>query len=354
MARGATARRARRTELGNGDVAFDLDHINDEISRMLDAENLVPTQFRGTDKFIDVVSWNIQFFNHKDPVRVDAIAKILGTLNADIFVLCEIADDGALDQVVEKLAAARAGFYEIKVGRSGGNQRVCFLYDLDWVRAKQDIEELFKDDPEVDTQFGVKRVFDRRPLHGYFQALGAVDDSGSDFDFQLLGLHLKAQRPPNGYKPKKGERIGVQQRSRAAELLVSWMETTGRRLDGDILMAGDFNATPSQPEWAAFKRLERRRRALFGSINDEQEVSHLWYRNSENIGSRLDMHLVTDEASKQAGETNGKKDLALVVKWNPIAALEGTPAVKDAISVIKERFSDHLPVLSRFYVEPPG
>ncbi len=76
----------------------------DNISRYLDAKKLGPERFQGTDNFLDVVSWNIYWFDAADPERVEAITEVLDAINGDMFVLVEIAADGALDAVVEELA----------------------------------------------------------------------------------------------------------------------------------------------------------------------------------------------------------------------------------------------------------
>jgi hypothetical protein len=41
---------------------------NDRLSRAF--EDIVPEKYRGTDKFLDVVSWNIRWFNSGNSGRV--------------------------------------------------------------------------------------------------------------------------------------------------------------------------------------------------------------------------------------------------------------------------------------------
>src|SRR5262249_9647622 len=138
---------------------------NDHISQALN--RYVPEKLAGTDRFLDVVNWNIRFFNELDPARVELISQIVAEINADILVLQEIAE-GALDAVAEKLRAAGAGFYKVAYGRTGGEQRVAFLYDTEWVRAKDDFSELFSDEPNV-LPGTRKRIFPRLPFHGLFE-----------------------------------------------------------------------------------------------------------------------------------------------------------------------------------------
>jgi endonuclease/exonuclease/phosphatase family metal-dependent hydrolase len=333
-----------------------LDHRSgskDNISRYLDAKKLVPKQFRGTDQFLDIVSWNIRWFDFADPDRVKAIAEVMDALNADIFVLTEIAEDGALDEVGKILSNRKAGFYTIKYGKTGSQQRVVLMWDRDWVRSKEDPAELFGDEKlDMKAEFGPGRqkIFPRLPFWGYFEALPSEPKPGDEgFTFELVGLHLKAQGPaPEGYSGAS-KRWGIPQRTKAAERLVRWLGDSDAHHDADVIMVGDWNAEPHQPEWQAFRSLESNKDVLFEKINDESEVSHLVRLNKSGpAGSRIDLHLVTDEASAN-GAPQG---LGTVIKWSPFDSLEvmGTKHRQDFFKKLKQRFSDHLPVVSRFYL----
>ena len=108
--------------------AFDRGSL-DKISRYLNKRKLVPAAFRGTDKFIDIVSWNLRWFDHRDPRRVKAITEVMDELNSDMFVLTEVAEDGALDQVIQQLEKKKAGYYSSHYGTTGGQQRVVLMWE---------------------------------------------------------------------------------------------------------------------------------------------------------------------------------------------------------------------------------
>lgn len=60
---------------------------NDNISRLLLSDkDLVPDLDEGSDRFFDLITWNIKFFNDREPKRVSIITSILQELNADIFI----------------------------------------------------------------------------------------------------------------------------------------------------------------------------------------------------------------------------------------------------------------------------
>src|ERR1700741_1381245 len=99
---------------------------------------LVDQKYKGTDRYLDLVTWNIRWFHHRDPNRVRNVSEVLRVLNADIIVLQEIKED-SLEPVSEILGEAGAGNYEVAYGTTGGDQRVAIMWDLDWVRAKDDV-----------------------------------------------------------------------------------------------------------------------------------------------------------------------------------------------------------------------
>lgn len=305
---------------------------NDNISAAFSALDMIPPRHRGSDKFLDVVSWNIRYFNHRDPARVTQIADILEVLNADVIVLQEI-DNDALKPVIELLEVRGAGYYEVVYGTAGGNQRVAIMWDYEWIRAKENITELFGKGAVVTP--ANKDAFPRLPLHSYFTALTQAADS-PPFTFQLVGLHLKSQMGG-----------GESQRRLAADWLAHWLKHEAPYTDADVIMFGDWNKEPNAPEWAAIHEMEDNNEVFFRKINDSSDFSHLYYKNKSNLGSRLDLALVTTSAN-EAMESG-----ANVVRWttldnflstNPTAA-----AIKATLREIREKVSDHMPVVTRFY-----
>jgi len=340
---------AKRKTAGRGKITpklefFDRGDVPDNIGRLLAASNMVPERFRGTDRFLDIVSWNIRWFDHQDDRRVEAITEVMAAINGDIFVLTEIAEDGALDAVVKVLRERNVGFYSTHYGTTGGQQRVVLLWDRDWVRLKRDPAELFTDNPLTVAEDGRKHeIFPRRPLWGYFEALS--DKPGREgFDFELVGVHLKSQMPPKGYSG----RGGVRQREEAARRLADWLDSPAEHFDQDVLIFGDWNAVPDESEWKVFKEMEKEKKLSFRAINPSGEITHIARLNKSGAaGSRLDLHLITNtrDAAKAA------KDKGVVIQWRLFEHLESlsTPDRQLLFKAMKMNFSDHLPVVSRFY-----
>jgi endonuclease/exonuclease/phosphatase family metal-dependent hydrolase len=302
---------------------------SDNISSRFCQLGLVPQDLRGTDKFIDIVTWNIRLFHDQDPDRVKRIVNVLSELNADIIVLQEIRNN-SLESVAHELRRIEAGYYATAYGTTGGDQRVAMMYDLDWVRAKEDTRELFGKGHILTTDG--KDAFPRLPLYNAFTGL----TQGTAFDFQLLGLQLKSQRGG-----------GDDQRLRAARELRSWLVDEAPRYDADVIMLGDWNAPPSAEPWEVFRDLEEEGRLKFRSVNNESEISHLMFRNKQSLGSRLDLSVISMAASERMGEPPA------VVRWAPLDEFLGTDPkanqIKEFLKQIRDELSDHLPVVTRFY-----
>jgi len=307
---------------------------NDNISKAFDAIHLIPEELRGSDDFLDILTWNIRYFHHHDADRVNRISEILGVLNADVIVLQEILE-GSLEPVVEQLEKSGAGHYQVQYGTTGGNQRVALMWDLDWVRTKDDIRELVEK-KEIIAVDG-KDAFPRLPLWAYFTAITYLPQS-QPFDFQLVGVHLKSQRGGGG-----------PQRRAAGDWLAKWLENDAQLVDSDVVVLGDWNQTPSDDAWASLHELENAKLAKFKTINSESHISHLYYKNKRHLGSRLDLVAVSIAA---ADEVKGDPK---VVRWKSLDEFLGTsPKAKDIKKHLKKislDISDHMPVVTRFYFE---
>lgn len=295
----------------------------------------IPGEFKDSDEYFDLISWNLRWFNAGEPDRVKLVSEVLSHLNADIFVLEEI-EPGSLEEVINILRQNKAGTYKVHYGTTGGDQRVAIVYDLEWIRSKDDIVELFGKGA-VKTGDN-KDVFPRLPLKGYFLAK-SIDPKKTGFTFQLVGVHLKSQMGGGG-----------SQRRMAAEKLAYWLEKEANDVDADTIIIGDWNKGPNDSDWDALHDMEKDDKVKFSSINDASDISHMYYKNKNEVGSRLDIVLSTTDAYEQMAGKKGQ-----VVKWvrfNDLlqnAMNLKVSEIKAVIHEIREKLSDHMPLHVRYY-----
>ena len=186
------------------------------------------------------------------------------------------------------------------------------MYDMESVKASEDIKELFADENlTVKVKDVDKAVFPRLPVASNF----VVTDK-NPFDFNLVGVHLKSQRGG-----------GDEQRKAAAQRLAKYIQSDAP--DEDIIIAGDWNSDPNEPKWKPILDLEAKDLVKFQGFNfvdPNMEGSHL------SVGgrrSKLDIVAVTAQAAKAVV----KGENAKVVEWT---ILDDSPLALTAKEVRKK------------------
>ncbi len=225
------------------------------------------------------------------------------------------------------LTTSGAGLYKTAYGTTGGDQRVAFIYDMEWVKASTDIEELFAtEDLMVQVGDAEKVVFPRLPLSATFTAY----KEDEPFDFNLVGVHLKSQRG------------GGQEQRSAANRLANWIQDEAT--DEDVIIAGDWNAPPERPEWETLREMEAEGEIKFISFNKSGETAEPSYLSVGNRRSRLDLIVVSSSVPEADVHQTAK-----VVNWNVLLEKGSSAQTKETLESLIENISDHLPVLARFY-----
>lgn len=295
--------------------------LNDNISGFLC--DLVPRRLDGTDRFLDIVTWNIRYFNHRDPERLELFTRILQEVNADVFVFQEV-EQGALDEVASNLARSGAGLYEPEYGSTGGRNRMAFLIDTEWVRNTTEISELFAGEGISMPATG-RVVFPRLPLAGEF----VVRSEGGSFNFDLVGVHLKSSRA----SAQGGD--GTERRTIAARRLADWLthQTNGE----DVVVTGDWNAQSTEPEWEPIRALQRAGGVHLGVWNSKDELSHVLQRRSR----RVDAVVVSSSGGDRPVVHDEDGHRATLLGWRE-EMVAGTLVRK-----MQEKVSSDMPVLCR-------
>ncbi len=352
--RSSTSRTARRTRRAHNVITSDNDAFAAGMS------DIVPDRFKDSDRYLNVVQWNIEWFGAakstaKDKRRRAIVVDILKALNADLFVFQEVAGpsadgrrEGVLDSIAEELTAMGAGEYVVDYTRAGGEQRVAMMWDREWVRTKDDVRDLFPrgTHPMPD---GKDAFAGRTPLYGYFIARVPEVAAGpapvsQKFEFQALGVHLKAM----------GD--GHPQRLKSAMILADWMSKDAPLIDADVMILGDWNAPPGDAKsWKPFHDLEKQNKVWFERINDPSDFSYMWLANSSSrFVSRIDLTAMSAASMEKVSDV-----VAKTVRWKPIEdAIRDTgaltsPRVKAVMKELKETISDHMPTATRFFFKAP-
>lgn len=276
--------------------------------------------YRGTDTDIDVGFWNVEWFSNRFREKVKDVATVMADFNLDIWALSE-SSPAAAEELVKML---RQEFrLEFAVAHSEpdagtGKQSTSVLWNTKTVTGKlvnwpADVAEWFRidsrdfEDSMLEAVHG--RVFDRYP--GLFQF--KTNNSGDQFDFFLVPLHLKAMDE------------GSLRRGIATKILAAAVNRMIENdADQDWIIGGDFNAEISSGDFSPLSDKD------FVPISAEDEGNGAITYVKGRYKSLIDHIYLSPNMAKQFGP----RDFYIV-------------AADRAIPDYVTRISDHRPVLAR-------
>lgn len=210
-------------------------------------------------------------------------------------------------------ALARRG-YRLATGTSGGAQRLAIAYDTAAVELLEPARELEVRDA-FDFGEDCRRDGLRRPLAARLRA--------GDFDFWVVGVHLKSKRD--------GECADRMRAEQARDLVAAIDELSRLSGEPDVILAGDFNAELSDPSIAELFA-GGRFRALTADERrapDSGRISYLVPRYASLID-----HLMIREATE--------------ARWVGGSTVVYAPGGESETEGYLRQLSDHAPVWGSF------
>lgn len=283
--------------------------------------------FRGTRRFADLVTWNIQQLHSEDDTqRFRDVARLIRDMRCDFWALQEV-DRGALRRVVFELNNMSSIHYAYDGVRGSGQQCGCiYRTDTTTVQRLAVRDELFEGKIEVELSNGSKRnkdIFLRAPHVTEVR----IRNGSRAFDFRCANVHLKST--DWDYKDK-----GNAHRLAAAERLAEWVtEDRAATSEIDYFIFGDMNG-----EWAS---------QGLGPFLDHDALDLLSVGMKEKYGEENSLTRVAS-----------KRTLDHIVVTSDTSALAPSNDLGEQIIVRTDRripnftrnYSDHIPVAARFII----
>lgn len=205
---------------------------------------------------IQVGTFNIEWFGTTDPEMhpprseqtVARIAQLItDTLDLEVVVLEEINSQSQEYQWLQN-ALAQKGYRMRRVGTSGGEQGVVIAFDADEVTLLNDNGGNGIREMNVRSEFnlggGCVSGGLRLPIVGKFRA--------GQFDFVLVGVHLKSQRGVDSAGANAERCSDEIRRAQARDIIAALPNILHALNDQDVIIAGDFNATLADPSLSPF------------------------------------------------------------------------------------------------------
>lgn len=292
---------------------------------------IVPS-LRGSRRFADVVSWNIEHLHSPANFwKIPKIADLIRNFRCDFWGLQEI-DDVSLARLTETLNSSGTVLYDYLAVEGNGQQSgAVFRTDTTTVRQIEIPDGFFKEKIDVEMANGNvvnRKVFVRDPLLCDV-TVRQTGSNGEDrvFDFRCAVVHLKSTDTTIRDK-------GNAMRKAAAHELARWIET--ERENGeerDYLIMGDMNAETAEQGLEAFAEEENLRLLSVGM--EDRYGSQALTRVAS--GRTLDHIVVTGDAFS----TMPKEDEAEQI------IIRADTEIADFTTGL----SDHVPVAVRFILE---
>jgi len=264
----------------------------------------------GTDSTIDVMTWNIENFPKDDGNTVSEVEEIITDLDVDLIGVQEIASVDDFNRMLDDLPGW-SGILSPHEYSSGSYQKIGLIYNEQKVTVIS-WQLLFEGDTYA---------FPRPPMEFTLD----VNESGHEFDFKLIVVHLKA------YEDQDSE----DRRKAAVDSLKKYIdEQLALGGEQDFVLLGDFNDhLEDPPEDNIFQPM----------LNDSDTYHFLtqWLTGIQgsyigyNEPNLIDHICITEDALNEYGSQGFTQVLYLN---NENTAYEST-------------VSDHRPVLAQFAFE---
>jgi V8-like Glu-specific endopeptidase/endonuclease/exonuclease/phosphatase family metal-dependent hydrolase len=203
---------------------------------------LLVDAYKGEERDIDVGFWNIEWFNKYYETKMKEVAKVITSMNLDIWALEEVSPKSTKELVdyLNRNFNLEYTYAASEPDASDYKQSTTVIWNTRTVKGKVEkwpkkINDWFKvhsldfDDLVLEAVEG--KVFNRYPGLFYFEAKNRSDFD--PFNFYLIPLHLKA----------KGE--GSKRRIMASKVLGAAINKMIEEYnkDQDFIIGGDYNAT---------------------------------------------------------------------------------------------------------------
>jgi endonuclease/exonuclease/phosphatase family metal-dependent hydrolase len=198
---------------------------------------LLPNAGMGTEPIARITAWNVacgRSDNGGTPIPKDRIERqgkvIAEKIKPDVLLLEEVWEAGAAEDLARASTAAGHPLEALKVpAQSSGVVQLLAILK----RPGVDVQELQVVEGSEDLVDG-----DDPSEKSSRKAISALVTIG-EFDFYLVGVHLKSKLAGNGTA-----KMVVDMRDRQCRAIANWIKKLTEGKEKDVLLLGDYNMTP--------------------------------------------------------------------------------------------------------------
>lgn len=183
-----------------------------------------------SDGILETVTWNLLWYgtNNRSPsdkeLQTKNIVEVADSLNADLFAFQEVANQEALDDIVQYMNGY-SGFTANHVPR---NQKMAFVYNTNAIDSL-DAGSISNVREDYQNEWSYYWANGRTPLFFRFKY------KNSDQEFYAVVIHAKAHTGENSQEYAES----YERRKKAAEGLYYYLQAN--KPDANIILLGDYN-----------------------------------------------------------------------------------------------------------------
>jgi exonuclease III len=283
---------------------------------------LVFTSFVSTSaQTATVAAWNIEGFTPIEDAKARRLAKAIDNLSPDVILLTEVNPDSVATRIKNELNG-----YQVQIRPQTASQNIAILF-------KNGV-----------TVTNVELIPDSDDGNDRLRKALAANVRVGQFDFLLIGVHMKAGRPNRG--ASNPQPVRTRQAVAIARFIQSKIGRPAR--ERDVLLVGDYNMIPGEDNvnFAAISPGPQNNeflRFISSDILGADAVSHIHMCTEEGAdGNLLDGFAIS---RRFTGEFI--QDTLRILDFDDAIFANRRNRELDC-EEYTDRLSDHLPLVARF------
>jgi len=267
-----------------------------------------------------IAAWNIEGFTPIEDAKARRLARVIGNMNPDVILLTEVNPNSVATDIMNDLNG-----YQVRILPQTASQNIAILF-------KNGV-----------TVTNVQLIPGSDDGNNRLRKALAADVTVGQFDFLLIGVHMKAGRPKGG--ASNPQPVRTRQARVIAAFIKRRVQASSER---DVLLVGDYNMIPGEDavNFAAISPNTRNGeflRFISSDILGADAVSHIHMCTEEGAdGNLLDGFAISRGFTREFIPNT----LQIIDFDNAIFANRRNRELD--CEEYRERLSDHLPIVARF------
>ncbi len=267
-----------------------------------------------------IAAWNLGGFDPIPDARVQRHVRAIRNINPDVILLTEVNPDSVATDIRNQLTG-----YSVQILNQSAGQNIAIL---------------FKDTVAVSN---VQLIPGSDDNNNRLRRALAANVRVGQFDFILIGVHMKASRPAD-------DRTAQPTRTRQARTIANFIRRETRGVEKDVLVIGDYNMIPGEDN-VNFSAMSpgRGRNEFLRYISTESlsgQTSHISRCNGNQVrGNLLDGFAISRGFTREYVARSLR-----IISFNDTSIFASDTGTPFNCTTYRGFVSDHFPLVATFQI----